>query len=78
MTIEDEGKDLEFELRPNNQLVSPDFVVVVRSTEGVVRERGVTKPSCVFSGTAKGNPDITAALSDCDGRGFVSIMKRNE
>ncbi|XP_063859032.1 A disintegrin and metalloproteinase with thrombospondin motifs adt-2-like [Scylla paramamosain] len=79
VTIEDHGKQVEFELRPNNQLVSPEFVVVVRSADGVVRERGATRPSCLFSGVAKGHPEITAALSDCDGHGFTGvIISRNE
>ncbi|XP_050716761.1 A disintegrin and metalloproteinase with thrombospondin motifs adt-2-like [Eriocheir sinensis] len=74
VTLEDGGRELEFELRPNDQLISPEFVVVVRGYDGVSRERGAARTACVFSGFAKGQPDITAALSDCDGRGFTGVI----
>ncbi|KAK7084095.1 hypothetical protein SK128_015229 [Halocaridina rubra] len=73
VTLEDEGEQIEFELRPNSALLSPTFELVVRGDDGVTRERGITRPACVFMGIAKGRPETTAALSNCDGKGFVSV-----
>nr|XP_027225019.1 A disintegrin and metalloproteinase with thrombospondin motifs 1-like [Penaeus vannamei] len=73
VVLEDEEDQIEFELHPNSLLVSPHFTLVVRGDEGVTEDRGVTLPSCIYVGEAKGNPDTTAALSNCDGHGFVSV-----
>ncbi|KAK4293714.1 hypothetical protein Pmani_033612 [Petrolisthes manimaculis] len=79
VTLEDEGQEIEFELHLNPDLVSPDFLLVVRDGDEVTEERGLGRPSCLYYGTAKGRPDISAALSNCDGQGFTGvIMSGNE
>ncbi|XP_069985441.1 A disintegrin and metalloproteinase with thrombospondin motifs adt-2, partial [Penaeus vannamei] len=74
VVLEDEEDQIEFELHPNSLLVSPHFTLVVRGDEGVTEDRGVTLPSCIYVGEAKGNPDTTAALSNCDGHGFTGVI----
>ncbi|KAK3883003.1 hypothetical protein Pcinc_012655 [Petrolisthes cinctipes] len=79
VTLEDEGQKIEFELHLNPDLVSPDFLLVVRDGNEITEERGLGRPSCLYYGTAKGRPDISAALSNCDGQGFTGvIMSGNE
>ncbi|XP_064094303.1 A disintegrin and metalloproteinase with thrombospondin motifs adt-2-like [Macrobrachium nipponense] len=77
LVVEDEEERLEFELRPNTALVSPDFVIVVRDTNGSTKEKGVVRPSCVYVGAAKGHPETQAALSNCDGKGFTGVIVAN-
>ncbi|XP_071516107.1 A disintegrin and metalloproteinase with thrombospondin motifs 3-like [Panulirus ornatus] len=74
--VKDEAEEeVEFELRPNYDLVSPEFLLVVRGEDGVVKERGAARPSCVYYGNAKGRPNTTAALANCDGRGFTGVIQ---
>ncbi|XP_068236487.1 A disintegrin and metalloproteinase with thrombospondin motifs adt-2-like [Palaemon carinicauda] len=77
LVVEDEEEKLEFELRPNNELISPDFVLVVRDTNGDTIERGIVRPSCVYVGAAKGHPETQAALSNCNGKGFTGVIVAN-
>ncbi|XP_045593336.2 A disintegrin and metalloproteinase with thrombospondin motifs adt-2 [Procambarus clarkii] len=74
VTVTDDQEELEFELRPNYDLLSNNFVLVVRGEDGVTKHRGFPGHSCFFSGQAKGRPDTSAALSNCDGLGYTGVI----
>lgn len=65
---------MEFELRPNYDLVSPNFVLVVRGDKNYTELEAGRPTACIYQGVAKGNPGVSAALSNCDGNGFVSRL----
>ncbi|XP_042207316.1 uncharacterized protein LOC121856087 [Homarus americanus] len=74
VTLKDDEDEIEFELRPNYDLVSPDFKLVIRGEDGVIEERGMSGHACYYYGVAKGRPDTAAALSNCDGHGFTGVI----
>ena len=62
-------------MRPNTDLVSPNFRLMVRDENELEEVTTLGHKSCVYVGHTKNRiGNSKAALSNCDGKGFVSII----
>lgn len=76
LTVEDKKRRFQLQLQPNNEVISSHFKMVVRGLDGQIESEteGYHGEDCLYKGYIKGKESTsTAALSTCNGRGFVSI-----
>ena len=74
MILEDDTGQVALEMRPNNDLISNNFHIMVREDNSIEEVSNIGHLGCVFVGHDKHHPGSSAAaLSNCDGKGFVSM-----